>query len=254
MIALIPARYASTRFPGKPLAMIGDKPLIQHVYENAVASGCFDEVIILTDDARIAEAVDAPVIMTSSDCATGTDRIIEAFCHNEKLRRANGIINIQGDEPCIEHEVLRKVTKRIAHGAEISTAITRITDPEELENPSVVKCVTDFNQHKALYFSRSPIPGNKEKCYDPTVAYYRHIGIYGFSHKALNKIAALSETPLQEAEDLEQLKWLENGFAIDTVVVESQSIGVDTTEDLKKVEKLLCQQDISLSPVECAPL
>lgn len=246
-VGIIPARYGSTRFPGKPLHPIYGKTLIQRTYENAYKCNSLERVIVATDDQRIFDHVNSfggEVVMTSNCCLTGTDRLIEVVktCSIEK----DLIINIQGDEPFLEPEVITKVIEILANDstAQMSTAIIPILDKEEIENPSVVKCVPDLSGN-ALYFSRSVIPGNKSHTVLPSNTYYKHLGIYGYRKGFLLKYGELAPTPLQVAEDLEQLKVLEHGYKIKTAIVESQSIGIDTPEDLNKIE-ILWKQNSSL--------
>ena len=247
IIGIIPARYESSRFPGKPLIDIYGKSLIQRTYENARQCADFSQVIVATDDQRIFDHVKrfgGHVVMTSANCATGTDRLIEVIQKN--FIDADIIINVQGDEPLLEEKVIHEVIEVLRKDtqASMSTAIMKMEDPEEILNPSVVKCVTDI-QGNALYFSRSPIPGNKHNKVLPTSTYYKHLGIYGYRKEFLLHYGDIPQTPLQLSEDLEQLKVLENGYRIKTVIVNSQSIGVDTPEDLKKIE-LLWKQNLFL--------
>jgi 3-deoxy-manno-octulosonate cytidylyltransferase (CMP-KDO synthetase) len=182
--------------------------------------------------------------MTSNNCPTGSDRIVEMLKNNSQFDDFDIIINIQGDEPCIEPEVISEVinTLEIDNKLEMSSACMKITTEEEAFDPSIVKCVFDKSQH-ALYFSRQLIPAGKLSGYKPDHTYYRHLGIYAFKRSFLWVYANLSETPLQKAEDLEQLKVLEHGFKIKLAIVNSISFGVDNPEDIKKVETLLCKQN-----------
>jgi len=256
VLGVIPARLASTRFPGKLLKKINGKPLIQLTYENACASHRLESVIIATDSQEIAEAAEAfgaEVIMTSDRCLNGTERIIEAFHSSDRLRQADAIVNIQGDEPLLESSVIDAVVDCLErdHGAAVSTALIPLTDPERAQSTSTVKAVFDLN-HYALYFSRSLIPGNKKGIFIPDIKYYQHLGIYAYRTSFLPEYAKMETTPLQEAEDLEQLKILERGYNMKITVVTSQSIGVDTPEDFKKVEKILCKKNTSSSQAESA--
>jgi len=246
-VGIIPARYGSTRFPGKPLHLIYGKTLIQRTLENAQKCACLEKVIVATDDLRIFDHVSSfggEVVMTSQTCMTGTDRLIEVV--KAYAIETDIILNIQGDEPFLEPEVITKVIEILAEDttAQMSTAIIPIYDKEEIENLSVVKCVPDLSGN-ALYFSRSVIPGSKSQTISPDVTYYKHLGIYGYRKSFLLKYGELAPTPLQLAEDLEQLKVLEHGYKIKTAVVKSQSIGIDTPEDLNKIE-LLWKQNSSL--------
>lgn len=246
-LAIIPARYASTRFPGKPLVKILDKTLIQRTYENALRCNNFGDVVVATDDRRIFDHVisfGGKAVMTGY-CATGTDRLIEVL---KKGQYCNEIVlNIQGDEPCLNPKVMDLVVSSLIESkdAVVSTAIVRIDTQEEAMNPSVVKCVIDQNNY-ALYFSRALIPSNKTQAWNPEASYYKHLGIYCYRKEFLLHYGSLPQTPLQKMEDLEQLKILENGYKIKVALVESSSIGVDHPEDIKKVEQWLCKQNSSL--------
>lgn len=248
VIGIIPARYQSSRFPGKPLALINGVSLLQHTYTNAKKVKGVDHLVIATDDDRIfehAKSFGAAVFMTSPHCPTGTDRLAEVISQNQTFSKADIIINIQGDEPVIDPRIIEKVVERlkIDPDAVMATAVIPLKK-EEAMNPSVVKCVTDLNG-RALYFSRSLIPGGK-KGYQPENRYFKHLGIYAYRRDFLLKYATLPETPLQIAEDLEQLKVLEHGYTIQVAHVDGFSIGVDTPEDIQKVEHYLCQQNTSL--------
>lgn len=246
-LAIIPARYASTRFPGKPLVKILDKTLIQCTYENALRCKNFADVVVATDDQRIFDHVlsfGGRVVMTG-DCATGTDRLIEVMKNGQY--DAEIILNIQGDEPCLDPTVIDQVVKALINSedAVVSTAAVKITSEEEALSSSVVKCVMDQKGY-ALYFSRALIPSNKNHSWNPQAVYYKHLGIYCYRKEFLLKYGQLEETPLQTMEDLEQLKILEHGYKIKVVLVETSSVGIDTPEDIKKVEQLLCKQNSSL--------
>jgi 3-deoxy-manno-octulosonate cytidylyltransferase (CMP-KDO synthetase) len=242
VIGIIPARYGSTRLPGKPLIKIGGKSLIQRTYENAKKCKMLDQVIVATDDVRIADHVvsfNGEVVMTSTACITGTDRIIEAMTQGN-LNQAELVINIQGDEPNLESDVIEKVISILKADPEcdVSTAVVKLESKEDAMSSSVVKCVMDQKNH-AIYFSRSLIPGNKTGEWREGTAYYKHLGIYGYRSTFLKEYAELEPTPLQLSEDLEQLKILENGYKIAVAIVKSSAVGVDTPEDIKKIEKLL---------------
>jgi len=243
-LAIIPARYASTRFPGKPLVEIQGKSLLQHTYENACKCKLLDQIVIATDDERIfyhAESFGSEVIMTSSSCMTGTDRLAEAY-HNHPHLASDIIVNIQGDEPCMPISTIESVIAILQNHPEanMATAAALIHTESEALNPNVVKCV--FNRFgKALYFSRALIPSNKQNAYDPAVNYYKHLGIYAFRPAFLKAFAELPRTPLQICEDLEQLKVLEHGSPIMVAIAEADSCGVDTPEDIFTIEKLLCK-------------
>ncbi|MBA2727106.1 MAG: 3-deoxy-manno-octulosonate cytidylyltransferase [Parachlamydiaceae bacterium] len=257
-VAIIPARYSSKRFPGKMLAPILGKSLLQRTYENAKRSPLLNSIVIATDDERIfdhAKSFGAEVVMTSIECLNGTDRLAEAYKKYYSHLPIDIIVNIQGDEPCLEPEALNAVIEALAGSREahMSTAIVKITSETEATNPSVVKCVIDSSHH-AIYFSRALIPSNQSGDYNASYTYYRHLGIYAYRPEFLMTYSSLNTTPLQIAEDLEQLKALEKGYKIKVAIVESHSTGVDIPEDIKKVERLLCKQNIFLSPVASAHL
>lgn len=248
VVGIIPARFGSTRFPGKPLAKILGKSMIQRTYENSKKCSSLDDVIIATDDERIYDHVVAfggKVVMTSTDCPTGSDRLIEAVRNHPDLNDSSIIVNIQGDEPCLEPAVIEGVVNLLLQDptAVMSTAIMKIHSESEALNPSVVKCSIDRHGH-ALYFSRSLIPGATNAQFNPAITYFKHIGIYGYRKSFLENYGTLAPTPLQLAESLEQLKVLEHGYKIKTIIVDSSSVSVDHPEDIKKVETLLCKQNI----------
>ena len=235
---IIPARYASSRFPGKPLADLGGKPMVVRVCERAAASRAAG-VHVATDDERIAAAVRAhgfSVVMTRADHASGTDRLAEA-ARMLGLPAEQIIVNVQGDEPLIAPALIRQVAERLAaeHGVSIATACHAIHDAPSLENPNVVKVALDARGH-ALYFSRSRIPYPREG--EP--ACYRHAGIYAYRVGFLEHYAALAPAPLEQAEALEQLRALWHGHRIAVVVSESDiPPGVDTPDDLTAVLRML---------------
>ncbi len=247
-IGIIPARFGSSRFPGKPLALINGKSLIQRTYEKALKSNSLDFLCVATDDARIYDHVqnfEGNAVMTSSDCPTGTERVAEAV--EKEFPEAKIVVNIQGDEPCLNPDVIDKLVNQMkcSKNAFLTTPVALLTDPKDINSPSVVKCVFT-PEGKALYFSRAPIP-----FYQKSVrhfSYYRHLGLYCYRKETLLQYTGFPKTPLQEIEDLEQLKILEKGFSIYVTVVEDDGIGVDTPEDLKRVEEKLCKEDISLLP------
>ena len=257
-IAIIPARYASVRFPGKPLVQIMGKTLLQRTYENACQSSCLDEIIIATDDQRIfdhAHSFGAKVVMTSDKCLNGTDRIAEVLHMHPDYLKASVIVNIQGDEPCIAPETIDRTIKVLLEDpqAMMSTVATQLTNEEEALSPSIVKCVMDQRMN-ALFFSRTLIPANKTGDFDPNVTYFRHIGLYAYRPSFILTYQELPKTPLQSAEDLEQLKVLEHGYRIKVAVVDRASPGVDTPEDIQTVEKWICKQNTYLSQAESVPL
>lgn len=245
-IGIIPARYESSRFPGKPLALISGKSLLQRTYENAKQVKKLKQLIIATDDDRIfdhAKSFGAPVVMTSKDCPTGTDRIQEVIRDDKAFEGVDIVVNIQGDEPCLNPDVIEKIIAALEKNptAVVSTPITKILSFEEAENPSIVKCVKTAKD-EALYFSRVLIPGGRPLGYKANVNYFRHIGIYAYRKDFLLTYASLPSTPLQLAEDLEQLKILEWGYRIQVAVVDTVNIEVNDPEDIQKVEQFLCKQ------------
>lgn len=251
IIAMIPARYASTRFPGKILAPISGKTLIQRTYENASRCKLLNGLVVVTDDDRIFDHVKGfggDVVMTSVTCPTGSDRIAEALRNNSRFDDVSIVVNVQGDEPCLDPTIIQKVIEILQNdpSAVMSTAVMKLESQEEAQSPSIVKCVMDAQQN-ALYFSRALIPAGHTQQMRPGVTYYRHMGIYCFRRDFAVKYAELPATPLQLAEDLEQLKVIEHGYKVKTAVVDSFSIGVDRPDDIQKVEQWLCKQNTSLS-------
>ena len=243
-IGIIPSRYASTRFPGKPLADLGGKPMIQRVYEQVVKT--VDSVYIATDNTRIEAAVKnfgGNVVMTSDRHRSGTDRCYEAFC---KIGAGNDvIINIQGDEPFIQPEQIELLKSCFQ---EADTQIATLVKPFEkdsdfektLFNPNSPKVVLN-NRSEAMYFSRSVIPHIRGAEYTEWLenhTFYKHIGLYAYRAEVLQAITALPQTPLEKAESLEQLRWLENGYKIKVAITNIETIGIDTPEDLENAREL----------------
>jgi 3-deoxy-manno-octulosonate cytidylyltransferase (CMP-KDO synthetase) len=238
VVAIIPARWASTRFPGKPLVMLRGKPLVQHVWERAVRAKLVDRVIVATDDMRIAEAAfnfGAEIALTSPKHLTGTDRLAEVAA---KLKTARIILNVQGDEPDIPPATVDRLARALLDDSRLGmvTAANPVTDPADIHNPNVVKVVTD-RPGRALYFSRSVIPHDRDG--RGGVKYLRHQGIYGYRRKVLLDFVKWKPTPLEQAEKLEQLRALENGVSIGVITVRRASVGVDAPEDLARAEKAL---------------
>jgi 3-deoxy-manno-octulosonate cytidylyltransferase (CMP-KDO synthetase) len=236
VVGIIPTRWGSTRFPGKPLHGIAGKPLIQHVWERCSEAGCFDQIIIATDDMRIAEigfGFGAEIALTSPDHQSGTDRIAEVA---KKLRKVSLIFNIQGDEPLIDPSLVRRLVHEIKNNkqVEIITAATPLSSDASF-NEHNVKVVFD-SDGDALYFSRSRIPFHRAA---GQVNFYKHLGIYGYRRKTLLNFVKLTPSLLEQAEQLEQLRALENGMKIRVIVSESNSVGVDTPEDATEVERLI---------------
>lgn len=235
VLGVIPARYKSSRFEGKPLADILGKPMIQHVYERAIRAKSFDLIVVATDDERIYEAVKkfgGEVVMTSPDCPTGTHRVAEV------ARRIDCqiVANIQGDEPLLEPEMLDSIVQPLLEDPSIPvcTLVQRITSEEDFRNPNVVKVIVD-RQGFAMYFSRAPIPGNKDLSWNPKAPMFRHIGLYAYRKEALMWFVNTPPAPFESAEGLEQLRFLEHGLRIKVVETEHSTIGVDTPADLEKV-------------------
>lgn len=243
-IGIIPARYQSTRFPGKPLAMINKKPMIQWVYENVVKA--VDEAWVATDDERIFKAVEnfgGKVVETLATHQSGTDRCAEAARKIAKTSEFEVVINIQGDEPFIQPEQIGLLKSCFTSDADIATLIKKIETTEELFNPNRPKVVTD-NRQNALYFSRSTVPyvrGVEDENWLSKHVFWAHIGLYAYKKEVLQQIAKLNSGELEMAESLEQLRWLENGFKIRTAVTKHQSFGIDTPEDLEKALVLVKQ-------------
>lgn len=244
-LAIIPARYASTRFPAKPLAMLGGKPVIQHVYERVSS---ILEAVVATDDKRIYDVVEAfggKVVMTSIEHRTGTDRCLEAY-RNYNVE-ADVVINVQGDEPFIADEQIRSLMQCFDN---IQTDIATLIKPfpanttfDVLSNPNTPKVITN-EQGQAIYFSRSVIPylrGQNENKWASLHTYYKHIGIYAYRVEVLKRITQMPQTPLELSESLEQLRWLENHLTIQTAITNIETIGIDTLEDLIKAEQYLQQ-------------
>jgi len=234
-VGAIPARYGSTRLPGKPLLPIAGRPMIEHVYTAVMRAKGLDRVVVLTDDERIARVVEGfggEWEMTPAECASGTDRIAWAA----RNWNAAAVINIQGDEPLIDPDEVAKIAAHLAaHPGDPVVTLATPATAEEMANPNAVKVVLGVNG-AALYFSRAPIPyprgGNG-------ALPLKHLGIYGYQREALLRLAALAPTPLERSESLEQLRALENGIPIRVLIAARGAVGVDTAEDLERVEKLL---------------
>lgn len=243
VLILIPARYASTRFPGKPLAEIGGKPMIRHVVEKAGrVSG---QVYVATDDLRIYDCVTSfggQAVMTSEDHKSGTDRCYEAY---RKITKESGrgfdvIVNVQGDEPFIEPEQIKALVECFRNTeVQIATLAKKFEDKQDIFDPNKVKVVFS-SSGTALYFSRSAIPfcrGKETSDWLETTDFYKHVGMYAYRPEVLEQITALPQGRLEKAESLEQLRWLENGYRIAVQVTEHESLGIDTPEDLEKANR-----------------
>ncbi|MST00350.1 MAG: 3-deoxy-manno-octulosonate cytidylyltransferase [Pedosphaera sp.] len=241
LLGIIPARYGSTRFPGKPLHPIAGKPLIQHVVERCRLAKSLSEVVVATDDERIAVVARAfcRVEMTRGDHPSGSDRIAEVAARCA----CDGVVNIQGDEPLMDPAVIDAVAGALV-GCEMSTAATPIVEAAEYENPNVVKVVVNA-AGRALYFSRRTIPYLRDAATQPVAGqlaafpFLKHLGIYGYRRETLLRLVKFAVSPLEAVEKLEQLRALENGIGIAVVRVRHDSVGVDTPEDVARVEKLL---------------
>lgn len=247
VLAIIPARYASTRFPAKPLALLGGKPIVQRVYEQVAK--VVEKVVVATDDERIYDTVisfGGEVVMTSPNHKSGTDRCAEAY---EKLGyEADIIINVQGDEPFVAPEQIESLIGCFDNDSvDIATLVKPFSAKEGievLENPNSPKVVIN-ERGEAIYFSRSVVPylrGVERSEWLKCHTFYKHIGIYAFRAKALNEVTALAQTPLEKAESLEQLRWLENGYKIKVGITDIETIGIDTPEDLQRAELFLKEQ------------
>ena len=235
VLCIIPARYASTRLPGKPLRDIAGKPMIVRVYERAMGARLVQDVVVATDDERIRAAVEAHggrAVMTRADHATGTDRLAEVAA---RMTDCDLIINVQGDEPLIEPAVIDALVAPFQADKQLSMATvkTEMRDAAEMENPNNVKVVTDADGN-ALYFSRARIPYARS----PGAKVYKHIGIYAYRRDFLLAYARMAQTPLERSESLEQLRALENGYRIRVIETDAVFIGVDTEEDLAAVNEV----------------
>ena len=234
---IIPARYASTRLPAKPLLKVKNKPIIQYVYEAAKKSNLQDVVIVATDDTRIKEAVEAfggVCEMTSPDHKCGSDRIAEISSRHPEFEY---ILNLQGDEPQITPAVIDLATKTLQDDttADISTLVRKITSKEQIQNPNCVKCVFDNNLN-ALYFSRCPIPYERNA---NEANYYAHIGIYCYKKSSLEKLTKLEQADIEKQESLEQLRALKNGMKIKVAITDLNPTGIDTIEDYEKFKAIM---------------
>ena len=242
ILAIIPARYASTRFPGKPLVEIKGVSMIQRVYEQTIKSSAVTDVIIATDDERIAahaKAFGAKVVITKPEHPSGTDRCFEAYQLYGKP--FDYIINVQGDEPFLDPEQINSLVKVCDGKVEIATQMTKCLSQEVLFDLGEVKIVLN-NKKEALYFSRNVIPfikGKEQKDWHKNFDYYRHVGMYVYRVDVLEKITQLKPSSLELAESLEQLRWLEHGYKISCVETQFDSHCVDTPEDIEKVLRLM---------------
>lgn len=246
-VGIIPARYASTRFPAKPLALLGNKTVVQRVYEQV--AGFFDQAYVATDDTRIEEAVKSfggKVVMTSVDHNSGTDRCYEAYCKIGK--KFDVVVNIQGDEPFIQPSQLTALKECFeTPSTDIATLVKPFTTDntfDDLANVNSPKVVVDKNMN-ALYFSRSIIPYQRNAGKDEWIknhVYYKHIGLYAYKTEVLREITSLPKSSLEISESLEQLRWLENGYKIKVGITSIETIGIDTPEDLERAREFLKQK------------
>ncbi len=238
ILGIIPARYGSTRFPGKPLIDIGGKSMLQRVYEQSLKSESLKQIIVATDDERIVEHVKSfggDVCLTSPAHQSGTDRC------NEVLQKEKGhfdvVINIQGDEPFIDPAQIDLLASCFNEpSTEIATLIKKLEREEDIRNPNIVKAIFTFDEN-AIYFSRSPIPYRRNPQVE--INYFKHIGIYGYRVDVLKEITELNVGNLESAESLEQLRWIENGYRIKVKQTTLETLSIDTPDDLKLVEKYL---------------
>lgn len=243
VVGIIPARYASTRFPGKPLINIEGKSMIQRVYEQAKKTKILSQVIVATDDSRIEEHVKSfggSVVMTSENHQSGTDRCFEAI--QKFSSNADVVINIQGDEPFIRPEQIDLIASCFdSPKTQIATLVKKITTNEELFNTNIPKVILNKNK-EAVLFSRQTFPhirGKEQEEWLNHFLFYKHIGIYAYRTEILEEITKLKQSPLELAEALEQLRWIENGYKINVEITDFESIAIDTPEDLKKLTKFL---------------
>ncbi len=244
-LGVIPARFAAQRFPGKPLALIAGRPLIEHVYRQAKAAHSLDDVIVATDDTRILEAVESfggTAILTSPDCVSGTDRVAEAA----QEVQCDYVVNIQGDEPLMRPEMIDQLVDGICsdRSCQMATLARVIESVDALDNPDIVKVVIGMDG-RALYFSRSPIPYVRDAI-NPDARlqqglghFYKHLGIYAFQKAFLLEYVGLDQSPLEQTEKLEQLRALEHGVGIKVLITPHDSVGVDRPEDVVVVENIL---------------
>jgi 3-deoxy-D-manno-octulosonate cytidylyltransferase len=239
VLAVIPARYASARLPGKPLAMIAGKPMIQHVFERVKKCETVSRVVVATDDQRIVAAVDAfggEAVLTRADHLTGTDRVAEVAAHIQ----AEIYVNVQGDEPLVDPGTVDAVVAAMLEddSIQIGTPCSAITRQADIMDPNVTKVVRDF-EGNGLYFSHAPIPWVRDTGDTVTAQHWKHIGIYAFRRDVLLEIPTLPPGELERVEKLEQLRWLENGFHIRVVETDYDAVSVDVPADIDRVERIL---------------
>ncbi len=242
VLAVIPARFASTRLPGKPLVSLGGKPMIERVWDRVRQAASVSGVLVATDDERIRGAVEAfggQAVMTRSDHRTGTERIAEVAAARKDV---DIFVNVQGDEPLIEPAAIDEAVEAIQDDPEVnvSTLAVPITNPADIMDPNVVKVVLDFDGN-ALYFSRAPIPWVRDRSGPVHARHLKHLGLYAFRRAALLEFATFPQGDLERIEQLEQLRWLENGYRIRVAETEHDSVSVDVPEDVARVEALLSE-------------
>ena len=243
VVVVIPARYGSTRLPGKPLVSLAGKPMIQRVYERAKLAARVDRVLVATDNERIVKAVEefgGEARMTRSDHRTGTERVAEVAAHED----GDVFVNVQGDEPLLDPVAVDTAVTSLLEepAAAIATVATPIKTRADIMDPNVVKTVLDFDGN-ALYFSRAPIPWVRDTASKVQVRHLKHLGLYVFQRAALLEYPTLPQGELERIEQLEQLRWLENGWKIRVAEVEHDAVSVDVPEDIARVEKLLKGED-----------
>jgi len=239
VVVVIPARYRATRLPGKPLVSLAGKPMIQRVFERAKLAKTTHQVIVATDDQRILRVVEAfggEARMTRPDHRTGTERVAEVAAHVE----GDVFVNVQGDEPLLDPTAVDTAVSALLEDppATVATVATPIRTPADIMDPNVVKTVLDFDDN-ALYFSRAPIPWVRDSTSPVVVRHLKHLGLYVFQRDALLDYPTLPQGELERIEQLEQLRWMENGVKIRVAEVEHDAVSVDTPEDVARVEKLL---------------
>ena len=243
-LGIIPARFGSTRFPGKPLAMLGDRPMIQWVYERARET--LPNLVVATDDQRIIKVVEdfgGDVLMTSAEHRTGTERCAEAldlYCKKSAVQFSH-VVNIQGDEPLLSSSHLEALMNCFNNrDTQIATLIQPYDKSRDLSDPNLVKVAVDRSL-KALYFSRLPIPYVNDHFpeADHIPTFYTHIGLYAYRSEILRQLVSLTATPLEQSEALEQLRWMEHGYSIQTTITHQTSLGVDTPEDLERIRRMI---------------
>jgi len=245
VIVVIPARHASTRFPGKPLASIGGKPMIQHVVEGVQQARLVSQVVVATDENDIKKAVESfggQAVLTRHDHRTGTDRVAEVAAH----LAADVYVNVQGDEPLIDPGTVDSLVEAIIGDAaiQVATCCTEILQPNDIMDPNIVKVVRDFDGN-ALYFSRAPIPWVRDTAETAEPRHWKHLGLYAFRRAALLEFPTLPPGDLERVEQLEQLRWIENGFHIAVVETDYDAVSVDVPADVERVEKLLAARSKS---------